>query len=728
MRWCATRPVRAIGVLALLGSGALSLFQSIEAPVASNDLTLFWEAEAAQQVAAPFWSRNDPQASEGRYVEIFPGPGEGELRYEVQIEKAGKYHLWARTKWLHACRDMLQISINGTHHSILGNDSLYGTWHWVRGSTYTLHRGINTISVRDSPYADNSQSVKLDRFLFTNLREDDTYALVRGPLRKPAGPLVSDDFSGRWQEHWSPLGGHWERRAQASLMYLEQTTPERTFLLTRAPETAGYALEAALRTADHGMLGLVFAYRDDRHYSIACLTQKRGGPVLQLLRISDGFESILAEEPVPSRPGAWARLRVEVLGAAVEVFLNEMKSVSLSRGVVARGRAGLFSDDLAKAGFDDVKLLSIDAFSDSSFLGRQELPIAVIAHVFASPTELQLWQIERGRWSIQKGLLRSRAAGTPLILHRRILWGPFDLDIETRMAPGQALSLHLFTPDVEYTFTVECLVGVLRTSAAADGQVLRTSSLPSLPDATLSFHLARNRTGFSLQVNGVLALEIAAAPAPGAVQLGIEAAAGSASISSFRVHQTPHYSYNPWDAPVGWEPGRGSIEMGHAFLSAGKANEPSVLWNSNNFSCSHAFYESVLIIRGDAAPGAYVDLILCNQGTDSVNGTALRFELSDRPRLFRSNQHRRAHLSLRRNGRVLADRSGVLPTHVSGFVPAVIRIWSANGVTHVYAHNTEVLRAATPIEADAGRVGLRLAPQPSDSRGVLGMALFRVFQ
>ncbi|MBX3231867.1 MAG: hypothetical protein KIT84_11875 [Labilithrix sp.] len=106
--------------------------------------------------------------------------------------------------------------------------------------------------------------------------------------------------------------------------------------------------------------GIVFRYRDDRHYEIVRLD-----PVTQraiLASVSDGQEHLLASAPIEVVPGSWHELRIDTNAGVLRVALDRRLLIATSEGLYASGGAiGLWAPP-GVAYFDE---LSIAALTDS---------------------------------------------------------------------------------------------------------------------------------------------------------------------------------------------------------------------------------------------------------------------------------------------------------------------------------------------------------------------------
>jgi hypothetical protein len=105
----------------------------------------------------------------------------GEAVYLVSIEKAAKYTLWADAWWTDGCTNCFNVSLNKRAEKrskpfILGNDALYQTWHWVRGSQYDLAPGLY-----DLTFFNREDGVKLREIALTTDQDFDRTQMNTAP-------------------------------------------------------------------------------------------------------------------------------------------------------------------------------------------------------------------------------------------------------------------------------------------------------------------------------------------------------------------------------------------------------------------------------------------------------------------------------------------------------------------------------------------------------------------
>ena len=68
-------------------------------------------------------------------------------RYNFYIPVEGKYVIWVYSRWFDECSNASFIRIDDGEKRIIGNDPVYGNWHWVRGYEVELSKGTHELEV-----------------------------------------------------------------------------------------------------------------------------------------------------------------------------------------------------------------------------------------------------------------------------------------------------------------------------------------------------------------------------------------------------------------------------------------------------------------------------------------------------------------------------------------------------------------------------------------------------
>ena len=135
-----------------------------------------WEAEniEAGSIELPMEIEDNSDASGGKCLSVPPGSGKpdegagvgkavfGKASYTVQIPRSGKYVFWGRAYWDDGCGNSCAFSVDDSRTPWEFNDSVYRSWHWVKGQVLELPAGQHKIAIFN-----REDGVKLDQFLLT---------------------------------------------------------------------------------------------------------------------------------------------------------------------------------------------------------------------------------------------------------------------------------------------------------------------------------------------------------------------------------------------------------------------------------------------------------------------------------------------------------------------------------------------------------------------------------
>jgi hypothetical protein len=386
---------------------------------------------------------------------------------------------------------------------------------------------------------------------------------------------------------------------------------------------------------------------------------------------------------------------------------------------------GLYSDAAGGALFDDVEVRPTNAFSESSYVGHSRQFIALSSQSFDEVGELAEWGVSGGQWRVEDGSLRGSGPGKPVIVNRGVYSGEFQIEFEVRLIPGQSLLLHTDGVQGRQSFLLEP-----RHDEVQVGAFLGVESIGAVTShfegERARFRLRRMESRYRLDLDNRDLLDVPALDR-GPIVFSFEAAGESVSVDSFHVSQIPLYLYNPWDAPVGWGPSRGTIGMGHAFVYAHAEGDEAAIWHDEAFGCRDWLYSPILAIRADAPFGSWIELVLCHQEGADSRDIAVRYQLVDKPKLFQSGSTREAQLTLRRGQQVLGRAAVELAVDRTGFVALNLEVRSAELGTFVFVDDAPVIEVENLEPSGAGKLGFRFSYGKGGMPGQLGVLFFSIY-
>jgi len=142
---------------------------------------LWIEAESAERIEFPVEVVENENCSNNKCIVIREGAGVGfrgaggEAVYPIDIKSDGEYVIWGRVFWKDGCGNSFYLGIDEYHFNdigdniynyVLGHQSTYGKWMWVKGNKFHLTKGRHTLKVKN-----REDGVKLDKLLLTNDHE-----------------------------------------------------------------------------------------------------------------------------------------------------------------------------------------------------------------------------------------------------------------------------------------------------------------------------------------------------------------------------------------------------------------------------------------------------------------------------------------------------------------------------------------------------------------------------
>lgn len=198
-----------MGMRILLAATAVLLAALSIAPFPGERETVIFEAEAFSEIAAPMRVADDAEgAGGGACIELPLGSGQGwrgealgHVTYRVEVAKADAYTVWARVLWQDGCTNAFFMRVEGGPRLVVGNDAIFGAWHWVNSAPMAFAEGLNHLRVEN-----HSDGTALDKLIVTN-----------DPLFEPEGlgghiTRFYDGFGGCDGDNtgsWEFVSGRW---------------------------------------------------------------------------------------------------------------------------------------------------------------------------------------------------------------------------------------------------------------------------------------------------------------------------------------------------------------------------------------------------------------------------------------------------------------------------------------------------------------------------------------
>lgn len=195
------------GILTTVFIASIAALSVVRVP--NQDQAIVLEAESYADIKSPMvLARNDRKASGNAHVSLplgagqgWRGTGGGEVSYRIETRGPGNYHIWARALWKDGCTNAMFLSANNGARVVLGNDAIFGQWHWTKAAPLPLVKGTNILKL-----SNHSDGTAIDKLVVTD-----------NPLYLPEGlgdgiTQFTDGFAGCDADNtgsWSFDTGNW---------------------------------------------------------------------------------------------------------------------------------------------------------------------------------------------------------------------------------------------------------------------------------------------------------------------------------------------------------------------------------------------------------------------------------------------------------------------------------------------------------------------------------------
>lgn len=281
----------------------------------------------------------------------------GRARFSVTIPTAGLHYGWIRAKWNDSCGNSVFLAVADGSPSIVGEDHLYGTWHWVPAGRFRLKAGTVPVNL-----SEREDGVAVDQVLFT---PEKSYRPV-GPVGEDGDTAAvrrfADDFSrspGHGMAGWDLVRGEWEIAFsfdpnRVPFQYSLRGRPSESddgeaVALIEGPPWRGSRVSFSALPLEESRFGLVLDRRDEgREVRVELGLESGRG----YLRIESPDHSLRRDLGRNLRPRQWHRMTVERWAGLLRVLLDG-REVFLSTDLrPATGAVGLFVGQ-GTAFFDD---------------------------------------------------------------------------------------------------------------------------------------------------------------------------------------------------------------------------------------------------------------------------------------------------------------------------------------------------------------------------------------
>jgi len=323
-------------------------------------------AASAESVVQPFAVRADAGSATGTVLALGERRGSedcsGAARLSFSLPVPGRRHVWARVLWRDACSNSLTFSLGNAPGRVVGQDAVFGLWHWVTVGAFDLPAGEHQLTIRE-----REDGVALDQVLLTA----DEGFVPTGPALPDAAAAgirrFADSFArspGHGLEAWDLVAGKWRieftldpnRIPNQYSLAGEGTAADAAVALVKGPPWKGCRLAFSARASQTGRFGAVLERALDGNRSLTVgFGFGEGGAELSVV---DGGIPERVSLGGALRAGQWHRLAIERWAWTLRVFVDDRLVFHRFDVSPRAGLVGLFASGAVTV-FDDVAVEAI---------------------------------------------------------------------------------------------------------------------------------------------------------------------------------------------------------------------------------------------------------------------------------------------------------------------------------------------------------------------------------
>jgi len=286
------------------------------------------------------------------------GEAGGQATYKFYVPRAGTYNIWAYGLWFDECASAVFAQIDDSKKAIVGNDPIYGQWHWVRGFGAELAQGSHTLIL-----SNHSDHISIQKILLTN-----SESMRPGEYEVVFSNLFYDGFDGCDHGNftaWQQVSGEWT----IDNLKADEYNPENA-ILGRSEDEAlilyenetweGYSVNVSVRVMEAGTdaaVGVCFGARDEEHYYRVRWQDSE----VKLIRRTGGEAASLGTFKTTECDDGWHNVEVTAQKGTVKVTLDGGEPFEVSVNGAIMGGIGLWLGGDIEAQFDDIHVRQIES-------------------------------------------------------------------------------------------------------------------------------------------------------------------------------------------------------------------------------------------------------------------------------------------------------------------------------------------------------------------------------
>lgn len=289
------------------------------------------------------------------------GEAGGLARYRFYVPADDNYTIWVYALWYDECSNAIYAKIDDGTQAILGNDPVYGQWHWVRGFSLNLSKGTHTLEL-----ANHSDHVAIQRLFLTN-----------SPLTGPEDGLevfsdiFYDGFDGCDQgnfELWEQISGNWQVHNPFDQMCLVENSLDgqsedgnQALLIIRNDQWRDYVVNISVQlpeyTSGGAAAGICFGVVSaTEYYQLRWRIELDNQAKMEVVRVVGGGIEVLNWFRCPWEFGSWHEIEIALRANAICVAIDGVFQSETLVTEEIRGGMGLWLHNQITCYFDDIHI------------------------------------------------------------------------------------------------------------------------------------------------------------------------------------------------------------------------------------------------------------------------------------------------------------------------------------------------------------------------------------
>ena len=291
------------------------------------------------------------------------GEAGGKATYRFYIPEDGRYHIWIYCLWFDKCTNAVFAKIDNLDRAIIGNDNIYGKWHWVRGFAVKLQKGAHALEL-----SNHSDHISLQKVLLINSATalPDNCSLI-------FSDIFYEGFDGCHIGNfasWQAVSGQWlVQMPTKQECYFENAltgkSQDISLITYKGDDWSNYSLNVAVKTFPSedtkAAAGICFGVIDPNQYHyIKCYAiEKNDKFKMEVGKKTYQQTQVLTTFDTPWQIDKWNKVEIDLKEQNITVKVNSKVPVEIPINYTIKGGIGLLLEGKSTAFFDDVHVRTI---------------------------------------------------------------------------------------------------------------------------------------------------------------------------------------------------------------------------------------------------------------------------------------------------------------------------------------------------------------------------------